>query len=136
MRWVHTREETYEPVVIIDGKIVHLDSAYIIMFHPYFLPLPAIGTGKINRLFPIVCTYRRLSEYRIHDVTIRPFLPRCSFWLVYISLWSHLGSSTLPIGILVSLWGHGWHSTRTAFGSHLVQPLRGLGHSPHHPAGF
>gem|GEM_PF-6713778 len=40
----------------------------------------------------------------------------------------------MPIGIWISIWGHGWRSSRTELGSHLDYALRDLEHGSHHPA--
>jgi hypothetical protein len=56
---------------------------------------------------------------RLGVVAVEPFVPRCSFTLVYVCL-SHLGTSTSPTALLIGLWGRGRLSSPTARCSHLV----------------
>ena len=60
-----------------------------------------------------------------------PFVPRCSFTLVYVCL-SHLGTSTSPTALLIGLRGHGWLLSPTARGSHLRLARLGSERCSHH----
>ena len=78
--------------------------------------------------------------------SMKPLVPRWSlividinlFWIVFASwstgflaLW-HRGTSTSPIGILISLWVHGWLLSPEERGSHLgLKHWSPSGQSPH-----
>ena len=73
----------------------------------------------------------RVADTSSLHLLAEPFVPRCSFSLVYVCL-SHLGASTSPTALLIGLWGHGRLSSPTARCSHLRLARLGSERGSHH----